>query len=712
MKNGSPFYNFVKQLDPKEEGKINKLRSMKDLFHNPFNHIKSESLLNNYSSPKKLNLLDNEYSVLLNQKKKELQKIPNIIYESNYIFNYNHKLNEIKKLSKIDNLKNQDSSESSFNYNYKVGLNAPLSYNDISYNNSRIESDYKKKINIKKNNIENNSYNLLNEIKRNKNNESKENKKYDYKVFLNIDYGKKLDNNKINKNIPNKSNSINNKRIINKKLKNNYSEIHSNRTNNEIIKNNIYNNNSGKKRIKKNKRNNIKIKIINKNSPNKKENYSVFEQILMDLNYVKTAMNKNNKHIIYNISNSKNIFKINNNENNQKHTNTIFKSQNRNNNILKVNDSKSSSNSISIDLNDINSSRMSNNNIQINTTFNLAQNCIDKKNKLLKNNNNKLSQKENKNVDKDNNKILVSDNNEDYSKSNANKSFSLSKVYQNNSENSEKEIFNIKNNINSKTPQNINNKNYLEQIFESRKILIKDKISNYEIPGIKLYKREQKYKENKKIKMENLRRKIKEKEYSEIQNIPIINDKSKKITKNNLPIYERLKFIERKRQSDIKKIKDLIIKENEINETTINNKCNKIFNKNNFDKWLLSNKKWNKQKNDKIEKIKDILNKQKLSDENFNFIPTINKNSERLFKNNEKLSKSPVIDRLFKINNRDLFIQKEEAKKNLSFIPEINKDYQIKDQYYNFMEEDQAEIFNELKEEVEKSEKRLNYLKI
>ena len=212
--------------------------------------------------------------------------------------------------------------------------------------------------------------------------------------------------------------------------------------------------------------------------------------------------------------------------------------------------------------------------------------------------------------------------------------------------------------------------------------------------------------------MENLRRKIKEKEYSEIQNTPIINDKSKKITKNNLPIYERLKFIERKKQSDIKKIKDLIIKENEINETTINNKCNKIFNKNNFDKWLLSNKKWNKQKNDKIEKIKDILNKQKLSDENFNFIPTINKNSERLFKNNEKLSKSPIVDRLFKINNRYLFIQKEEAKKNLSFIPEINKDYQIKDQYYNFMEEDQAEIFNELKEEVEKSEKRLNYLKI
>ena len=45
-------------------------------------------------------------------------------------------------------------------------------------------------------------------------------------------------------------------------------------------------------------------------------------------------------------------------------------------------------------------------------------------------------------------------------------------------------------------------------------------------------------------------------------------------------------------------------------------------------------------------------------------------------------------------------------KRNLSFIPEINKEYKIINQYYNFMEEDQAELYNELKDQVEKSEKK------
>ena len=163
-----------------------------------------------------------------------------------------------------------------------------------------------------------------------------------------------------------------------------------------------------------------------------------------------------------------------------------------------------------------------------------------------------------------------------------------------------------------------------------------------------------------------------------------------------------------KKQSGIQKIKNLIIKENEINETTINQKCEKYFDKNKFDKWLSSNDKWNKQKNYKVNKIKEKLNQQKLKDENFKFKPTIDKNSEKLFNKNKKLSKSPVIDRLFqKNNNKELLIKKEEMKRNLSFIPEINKEYKIRNQYYNFMEEDQAELYNELKDQVEKSEKKI-----
>ena len=102
-----------------------------------------------------------------------------------------------------------------------------------------------------------------------------------------------------------------------------------------------------------------------------------------------------------------------------------------------------------------------------------------------------------------------------------------------------------------------------------------------------------------------------------------------------------------------------------------------------------------------------MLNQQKLKDENFNFKPTIDKNSKKIFNKNKKLSKSPVIERLCKKNNsKELLLKEEEIKKNLSFIPEINKEYKISNQYYNFMEEDQAELYNELKEQVEKSEKR------
>ena len=108
-----------------------------------------------------------------------------------------------------------------------------------------------------------------------------------------------------------------------------------------------------------------------------------------------------------------------------------------------------------------------------------------------------------------------------------------------------------------------------------------------------------------------------------------------------------------------------------------------------------------------MEKIKDILNQQKLKEENFKFKPTINKNSEKLFNKNKKLCKSTVVERLFpKNNNQESLIEKGEAKKNLSFIPEINKEYKINNHYYDFMEEDQVELYNELKEEVEKKEKK------
>lgn len=734
MKVSSPFFNFVKQLNPNEEEKQKKLKSMKEFFHNPFAHIKSENLLNNYSSPKKLDSSNNEYSFILNNKKKELENIPNITYEQKYNFIAQNKLSKIKGIPIKKNLKNQDSSESSFNnYNYKVGLNAPLSYNEISYNSSGVEKNEKSKVNLKKNQEKIINSNLLNEIAR-----IKKKSKIDYNVFINVESPKKLNfdnNNNIkanNSSMKPKSNYNIQNGIFLKKNNNNYSQIYSNRTkyNNEKTninrqeKNNIIFENQKNHKIRKNN-NNIKIKILNKDIPNKTENLGIFEQILMDLKSVKSAININNKHIVYNISNTNNCINDKKLKKNNKSSNSHF--INNQNIIQKTDDSENSSNSISLDLNDINSSRMNTNDIKIKTTYNLTKKCTDKKNKLLKNNYKKINislrQKKNGDSSEKNIKIQNAINKNKnfeyiYSESVSDKSPSTSKnkIYQNvtgnNEEDSEdnKEIINFENGFIKKSNQNINNKKYLEKVFESRKILAKDMEGmepNSEIPGVKLYNRSQIYYANSKRKTEKLRKKLKEKENSEILSSPIINNKSKKITKNHSPIYLRIEDIKKKKQTDIRKIKDLIVKENEINENTINQKCEKNFNKNNFDKWILSNNNWNKQKNSKIKKMKDMLNQQKLDDENLKSKPTINPESIKIFNKNEELSKSPVVERLFKSNNKKaLLMQKEDIKKNLSFIPEINKKYEISDKYYSFMEEDQAELYNELKEKVQKKEKK------
>ena len=50
----------------------------------------------------------------------------------------------------------------------------------------------------------------------------------------------------------------------------------------------------------------------------------------------------------------------------------------------------------------------------------------------------------------------------------------------------------------------------------------------------------------------------------------------------------------------------------------------------------------------KWKKIKDKLNKEELNNESFTFKPKIDIKSEKIFNKNKKLSKSPVVERLFK----------------------------------------------------------------
>ena len=734
MKKENPFLSFINKLNIKEAKIDMKFDSMKEIFHCPSKQIKSSHLLNYFSSQNLMNnnIANKEYSDILNKKKKKLNNISELYKSPDYFM-------DSKSNTKLKNIIILENNETSFNYNNKVGLNAPLSYHDLSYNNSYIESNNSTKKNFTKVNNKKISYNIFKELlqeKKDKKSYNEKNDKYDYNIFLNVDSNKKLYFNNNKNNIKTKkinSNKKNSNSIVNdiNKMKNqikrqkvnkNYSQMYGQRKTLNKEANNInYNKNKNLNSLilesdsiemkKSNKSNNIKIKVLNTNSKNKinkeinndenaKNNIGLFENLLIELRNVKSAINKEKSHTIYNISNSKNYIKIDKKENKiNKRISTPNIYQNRNkNNVFKPNDSRYSSGNISINMDDINSSRNKSNNIHIKNTYNLTKKILDKKNKLLNIN---VAQNNNENIEK-----LLSESSSIHVSS-----FEEIKNEENNGKSKVNQINDIKKNLTTKTPQNKNIKSnhlpreYLIQIFEARKSITNDSEYIPKIPAINIYKREQIYKKNKEMKIENLRQKIIEKEISEIQDTPKINDNSKRISKNNLPIYERLEEIEKKKTLDLKKIKDIMIKENEINETTINQKCEKNFDKNNFNKWLILNSEWNKKKNGKIEKLKDSINNELENDENFNFIPVIDKNSEKIFNKNENLSKSHLIDRLLKKNNnKEALIKKE--KSALSFIPKINKEYQIRNQYYDFMEEDQAELFHELKEKLENVNKK------
>ena len=156
------------------------------------------------------------------------------------------------------------------------------------------------------------------------------------------------------------------------------------------------------------------------------------------------------------------------------------------------------------------------------------------------------------------------------------------------------------------------------------------------------------------------------------------------------------------------KLKEIIITEKEITENTINDKRfdKNSFNKKNFDKLLLSNQSWIMKKNSKIEKIKNSIDQEISEVEDYNFKPTIDKNSEKIFYQNCLYSKYPVVERLLLKESASL--NKSKYEESLpTFVPEINKNYHIRDNYYEFMGENQAEIFKELKEIINNKEKKI-----
>ena len=160
-----------------------------------------------------------------------------------------------------------------------------------------------------------------------------------------------------------------------------------------------------------------------------------------------------------------------------------------------------------------------------------------------------------------------------------------------------------------------------------------------------------------------------------------------------MPIYKRLKEIEIEKNIKMEKIKQNIgLKENNINQT------NQKFNEKDFNNWLISNDNWNTKKIMKLNNIKnEVIKEQEINDEmKYQFKPKINKNSEKIFKSNYALSSIPISDRLcYGTENKEDYSKRMIKEQNMSFIPEINKDFPISDKYYDFMKRDQFQIYYE-----------------
>ena len=248
-------------------------------------------------------------------------------------------------------------------------------------------------------------------------------------------------------------------------------------------------------------------------------------------------------------------------------------------------------------------------------------------------------------------------------------------------------INNIKIQQNSKSKSKEKNQNY------NYKYYIKNPLNTKIIkPNNDIYNREIANKKKKELKLEEIRKKEIEEELSELRVKPKINKKSKKMTKNKTPIYKRLKEIEIEKNYKMEKIKENANKNT--NEYLNKNNTKQKFNEEEFKNWLISNENWNVKKLIKLNNIKkEIKIEEDLNNEDLIFQPKINKKSEQIFKLNSNLSSKPVTDRLcYTKESKEEFSQRN--KEYFTFIPEINKDYQISNDYYKFMEKDQFQIYN------------------
>ena len=422
-----------------------------------------------------------------------------------------------------------------------------------------------------------------------------------------------------------------------------------------------YNNNNLDSNENKNylKTNDIKNKIIGRNKYKNKDSYN---SGIIDFN---TSPNTNP---------DSNLDKMINNDNN-----IIINTEPLKQNNYFQNEKNAMNEIKNIALNikyKINSFKICENNNKLSIE---QMNTNNHKNRLYKNNINNI------------NKNIIPFEFIDYSVSNiSNNPIKINDDNTNNNFNSNINDIKIELNNNQKEKNNSKDK---KDNYNYRSYILNLSNTKIIMPEGDLYSREMAYREKKEYKLEQIRKKEMEEELKEYRFKPQINKVSKKMAKNKTPIYKRLKEIELEKNNKIEKIKDNINKnENEKNKNNIKQK----FNEEDFKKWLISNENWNVKKIIKLNSIKKEVKKEEdLNNEDFNFHPKINKNSEIIFKSNYNLASIPVSDRLcYPKENKEQICKKNKIDEKMNFIPEINKNYPISDKYYEFMEADQFQIYN------------------
>ena len=206
-----------------------------------------------------------------------------------------------------------------------------------------------------------------------------------------------------------------------------------------------------------------------------------------------------------------------------------------------------------------------------------------------------------------------------------------------------------------------------------------------------IYQKEMALKLRRELRLEQLRQNKKKEEMKEIKPKPTIDPMSKVISKRTPPLIKRLDKIEEKTKEKLRKIQLEVMEEEMSNycpEMYINNKIKY----NTFEEWISQNEKWNNEKREKLERLKEEI-KEFEGDNELKFRPSINKKSEMIVQSKGMT----LLERLSCVGESREEYAKRKIEENLpTFTPQINKKYKIRDTYYDFMNENQEEIYNSL----------------